>query len=628
MPELDQDYTFESFVVGPANRLASAAARRAAETPGSAYNPLFIYSAPGLGKTHILGAISHQVATIHPDKKILYQTLEDYLGDLAKAVRIGTEKRFKGRYTELDVFLLDDVQFIAGEAEAQEMLLKTVDSLTSEGRQVVLSSDRPPTEIKALDPRLRSRFEGGLLVEIAAPEYETQMAIVRRLTEAREQRLDPGVADIIGRSGAENVRELTGALNRILAVQELEDRVVTAAEAAAMLQEEQEVPDLDGTELGQFLEELSDSVAAQVEAQEAPWRSLLRDTIEDAEEEDFKTDSLRRLLQRESPADDVGEVTEIFKRALGELKEIKSELELVGNPWPEAAFGVLKDPERLDEARALLESARERARPFPELPEGPDLEGLKKDLPKAVLDAAGRLVHTLRAEYSPLFAWSPGGEVARTLLTAAARSCPEGARVALISLAGFAEEFNQALSGAVAGAWRERWWVADFLFLSDVQELSGTERVQDEVVHLLDAVRRRKGRIMVSADRPPAELGTMDDRLRTRLEGGLVLEVPVPAADLRPELLEPDPSADLSARSAEEIAAQDREWIRSFATLGATKEGEILPAGPTEEGLETVIAGATVRTGATPPQGVWAPTAENVILDWSNLADRIIEEPD
>jgi chromosomal replication initiation ATPase DnaA len=628
MPKLGQEYTFESFVVGPANRLASAAARRAAETPGSAYNPLFIYSTPGLGKTHILGAISHQVATIHPDKKILYQTLQDYLGDLAKAVRIGTEKRFRDRYTELDVFLLDDVQFLAGELVAQEMLLQTVDSLTSDGGQVVFSSDRPPGEVKGLDPRLRTRFEGGLLVEIGAPEYETQMAIIRRVTEARDQRLDSGVADIIGRSGVENVRELTGALNRVLALQELEGRVVAAVEAAAMLQEEQELPDLDGTELGQFLEEISDTVAAQVDAQEAPWRKLLRDTIGEAEEEDFKADSLRRLLQQESPADDVGEVTGIFKRTLRELKEIKEELELVGNPWPEAAFGVLRDPERLEEARALLHSARERTRPFPDLPEGPSLEGLKKDLPKAVLDPAGRLVHTLRAEYNPLFAWSPGGEAARILLTAAARSCPEGARVALISLAGFAEEFNQALSGAVAGAWRERWWVADFLFLSDVHELSGTERVQDEVVHLLDAVRRRKGRIMVSADRPPAELGAMDDRLRTRLDGGLILEVPVPAADLRPELLEPDPSANLSTRSAEEIAAQDREWIRSFATLGATREGETLATGTAKKGLGAVIAAATAKAGGVPPQGVWAPTAENVILDWPELADRIIEEPD
>jgi chromosomal replication initiation ATPase DnaA len=627
MPELAQEYTFESFVVGPANRLASAAARRAAETPGSAYNPLFIYSGPGLGKTHILGAITHQIATIHPDKKVLYQTLEDYHGELVEALGEKAEKTFRERYTELDVFLLDDVQFLAGEAEAQEILLQTVDSLTSDGGQVVLSSDRPPGEIKGIDPRLRTRFEGGLLVEIGAPEYETQMAIIRRLAEAREQRLDPGVADIIGRSGAENVRELTGALNRVLSLQELEDRVVTAAEAAAMLQEE-DLADLDGTELGQFLEELSDTVAAQVDAQETPWRKLLRDTIEEAEGEDFKADSLRRLLQQERPADDVGEATEIFKRTLRELKTIKEELELVGNPWPEAAFGVLKDPERLEEARALLRSARERARPFPDLPEGPDLEGLKKDLPKAVLDAAGRLVHTYRAEYSPLFAWSPGGEAAKTLLKAAARSCPEGARVALISLAGIAEEFNQALSGAVAGAWRERWWVADFLFLSDVHELSGTERVQDEVVHLLDALRRRKARIMVSADRPPTGLGTMDDRLRTRLEGGLVLEVPVPAADLRPELLEPDSSAEPSARSAEEIAAQDREWIRSFTPLAAGRERGAPATEGGKKGLEAVIAAATAKNGAPLPQGVWAPTAENVILDWPNLADRVIEEPD
>ncbi len=649
MPELDQGFTFENFVVGPANRLASAAARRAAETPGSAYNPLFIYSAPGLGKTHILGAVTHQVGEIHPDKKILYQTMEVYLGKLGSALGKGTEDRFRGRYTKLDVLLLDDVQFLTEKPEAQETLLQTLDSLTGEGRQVILASDRPPIEMEGLDARLRTRFEGGLLVEIGAPEYETQMAIIRKITEAREQGLDPGVADVVGRQGIQNVRELTGALNQVLALQELEERTVSAAEAAAMLQED-EVPDLDGTELGQFLEELSDSVAAHVDSQEAPWRKLLRETVEEAEAEEFKADPLRRLLQEDTPIDDVGGVLEDFKQTIGRLKNIKEELETVGNPWPEAAHGVLKDTERLEEARALLSSARERARAFPEIPDGPDLFDLKGQLPRSVIETADRLVGSDKPEYSPLYVWSPDGEAARVLLQAAGRTVPsdeDSPHVAVISLAGFAEEFKQALSAGVAGAWRERWWSADFLFVHSAQEVAIAERAQDEFVHLLEALQRRKARIMVAADRLPSEIDNIDDRLRTRFEAGLVVEVSVRASDLPLELLEslegPDERPEVSARDSEDLAAQDREWIRSFApatgasvtgasATGASATGVASVARPGSgekvEGIEAVIASAVVKPDSVRPQGMWAPSVENVVWEWPRLEDRIVKDPD
>ena len=168
MADLDSRFTFENFVVGPANRLASAAARRAAESPGCSYNPLFVYSASGLGKTHILGAIARQVAKIHPDKSVVYQTLEGFLGELTVALEGGDRDGIRGRYETLEILLMDDVQFLTGQAEAQEMLLRTLDALTGAGKQVVLVSDRPPAEIDGLDARLRSRFEGGLLVDIGS----------------------------------------------------------------------------------------------------------------------------------------------------------------------------------------------------------------------------------------------------------------------------------------------------------------------------------------------------------------------------------------------------------------------------------------------------------------------------
>jgi chromosomal replication initiator protein len=235
MTGLDSRLTFDSFVVGPANRLASAAARRVAHYPGRNYNPLFIYSPSGLGKTHILLAIAHHAARQNGQGQVLYQAIETYLEELAEAIRAGQQEEMRERYRSLEILLLDDVQFLADQAQAQELLLSTLDALTAAGSQVVLASDRPPSDINGLDVRLVSRFSGGLIVDIAPPEYETRVAIVRKKAEEQGQELLPGVAEVIARKPFPSVRELQGALNRVLAVQELEERPVTVDEVTRLM---------------------------------------------------------------------------------------------------------------------------------------------------------------------------------------------------------------------------------------------------------------------------------------------------------------------------------------------------------------------------------------------------------
>ncbi len=647
MPDLDPRFTFEHFVVGPANRLASAAARRAAESPGSGYNPLFLYASSGLGKTHILGAIAHQAARLHPDIRVEYETLEGFLAKLAEALEREDPGGIRTRYRTLDVLLMDDVQFLAGQTEAQEMLLRTLDILAGEGKQVVLASDRPPSEIDGLDARLRSRFEGGLLVDIGPPEYETRVAIIRKKTEARGQSLDPDVADIIGRIAFRNVRELSGALNRVLAIQELEGREISPEEAGLMFGKQRPAVGPGGTEVDRFLDELSSTVAAQVEAQELPWRKLLRETAEEVEAEEFRADRLRRLLEKDSPPEDVRRVAREFRETVRRLREIKAHLDKVGNPWPEAAYGLLRDPERLEEAEALLASARERARPFPEVPAGPDLPSLGPHLPHLVIRAAEQLVRTDRPEYSPLFLWSPDGMAARVLLEAAGRSLPargEDRLVAYTSVGEFAQDFIHALSAGVAGAWRERWWSVDLLLVHGVQDLAGTERAQEEFFHLFEALQRRQARIMVAADRSPADIAGIDDRLRSRFEGGLVLEVNLGASDLPVELrpapkvavppptrTPPEPSRPVGAPKSswrEDVAARDREWIMSFgpgALAGAGRAAKGGPGGESREGSSDRLGTAGDRTASN---GAWSPSAEQVIWQWPRLRDRIVEDLD
>ncbi|MCK5653255.1 MAG: ATP-binding protein, partial [Gemmatimonadetes bacterium] len=455
--DIDARFTFDAFVVGPANRLAAAAAKRSAESPGESYNPLFIYSASGLGKSHILGAISHHVDKIHPDLAVVYLTLERFLEKLAESLGAGERDALRDRYRELDILLLDDVQFLAGQTEAQEMLLSTLDALSAAGKQAALASDRPPAEIDRLDARLLSRFEGGLLVDIGAPEYETRVAIIRRRAQERGATLERGVAETIAKVPYQNVRELGGALNRVIAIQDLEERSVVVGELAALLGLEDEGPD----DLYDFVEELSDEVAATVEEQEAPWRQLIRETAERAEDAGFEAGRLRRLLEGDAPPANLDDVVGTFKETVHRLSVIKDDLDAVGNPWPEAAHGVLHDPERLDEAETLLASARERGRPFPAISIGPDLKGLGASFPTLVVKAAEQLVKADRPEYNPLFVWGKEGAGGKALMEPTARSFqserPDG-QVAVVSAAEFAEEFIQALSAGVAGAWRERWW--------------------------------------------------------------------------------------------------------------------------------------------------------------------------
>lgn len=452
---IDTRFTFDSFVVGPANRFAAAAAKRSAESPGESYNPLFIYSASGLGKSHILGAITHQVERVHPDLAVVYLTLERFLQSLAESLEAGEKDVLRDRYRELDILLLDDVQFLAGQVEAQEMLLSTLDALSGAGKQAALASDRPPAEIDHLDARLLSRFEGGLLVDIGIPEYETRVAIIRRRVEERGGTLELGVAEAIAKVPFDNVRELGGALNRVLAIQDLEERSVGVDELEAILGLGDEGPD----ELDDFVGELAGEVATTVEEQEAPWRQLIRETAELAEKDGFEVVRIRSLLEGDAPPDDLTEIVEFFKETVGRLGAIKVDLDAVGNPWPEAARGVLHDPERLGEAEKLLAAARERVRPFPAIPNGPDLRGLSESFPTLVVRAAEQLAKAERPEYNPLFVWGKGGVGGRALMEPTARTYskenPAG-QVALVSAAEFAEDFIQALAAGVAGAWRER----------------------------------------------------------------------------------------------------------------------------------------------------------------------------
>jgi len=215
---LNPQYTFEEFVIGASNRFAHAAAMSVAEKPAAAYNPLFIYGDSGLGKTHLLHAVGHHMLQLFPTKRVRYVTTEILMNVFVEAIRTNSRPDFKRRYREVDLLLVDDVQFVQNHERLQEEFFHTFDSLHGSGSQLVLSSDRPPKDMATLEDRLRTRFEWGLLTDIQPPEYETRLAILRHKARAQGFTDTPDeVLSFIATHITDNVRELEGALIRVAA---------------------------------------------------------------------------------------------------------------------------------------------------------------------------------------------------------------------------------------------------------------------------------------------------------------------------------------------------------------------------------------------------------------------------
>ena len=225
---LNPNYTFESFVVGKSNQFAWAASMGAAKSPGTKYNPLFIYGGTGLGKTHLMHAIGNEILCLHPGANVLYVTSEQFTNEMISTLQNKRNEQFRDRYRNVDTLLIDDVQFIANKETTVEEFFHTFNALYESNKQIVLTSDKPPKEIATLEERLRSRFEWGLIADIAPPDYETRVAILRNKAAKEGVELaEDGVMESIATRVESNIRELEGSLNRVIAYAALLGRPVT-----------------------------------------------------------------------------------------------------------------------------------------------------------------------------------------------------------------------------------------------------------------------------------------------------------------------------------------------------------------------------------------------------------------
>ena len=237
---LNPRYTFDTFVVGSNNKFAHAASLAVAESPGEIYNPLFIYGDVGLGKTHLMHSIARFILEHNPDSKVLYVTSEEFTNELIEALRNGnntTTTQFRDKYRNIDVLLIDDIQFIIGKDATQEEFFHTFNTLHSAKKQIIISSDKPPKDMEILEDRIRSRFEWGLIADISSPDYETRVAILKNKEEMDGYEINEDVIKYIATNIKSNVRELEGSLNKVMAFANLEKREVTVELAEQVLKD-------------------------------------------------------------------------------------------------------------------------------------------------------------------------------------------------------------------------------------------------------------------------------------------------------------------------------------------------------------------------------------------------------
>jgi chromosomal replication initiator protein DnaA len=644
---LNPKFTFETFVVGAANRLAVTAGRTVAENPGSAYNPLFIYSGSGLGKTHLLMAIGHSAKALAPQLNIEYLTLDEYVEAFHAAIAAGQGDAFRRRFQNVDALLVDDVQFLTNRKEMQAELLRLTEALQQLGHQIVLTSDRPPAEIADLDERLISRFSGGLVVDIGVPDYETRVAILRRKAEERGASFQPGVLETAAGVEFPNVRELMGALNRLVAYQAVNETPINAEAARRVLGVEggaaapaaaaSAAPAPGADEFSQFLTDVTVTVGKAVEA----WRARVAEAVLRWEGEGYRTGRLEKLLDQDTPAA-VDEAIAAYIHDVERLKALEAEVATLD---PQAAGEkVFRDPDRMPEAEAAAATVREGAAPPPAPSAAFPLDGYAAGTSNDVaLSAARAVIHAPGKKYNPLVLVGRSGLGKTHLLNAIGLELAKkkGAIVACLSTQAFVDELIAAIDGNRVDWWRARYRRATALLLDDIHLLAGKDRTQEELFNLFNQFLDADRQLVFTAPAHPNTLEGLEERIVSRLGGGLVAEIGEPDRDLRRTALQRIlVQQKVAAEPAllDYLADRPTDSVRSLTglvqrvTSAAAAQDQPVSAGLAREVLEGTSPATARRTTGLRTSGIVVSSAggvrsrEKMVWDWPSAADRVIED--
>lgn len=520
---LDGRFRFESFVTGPSNRLAVSAARAVAEAPGKVYHPLFIYADRGLGKSHLLGALGFHARQVDPAVIVQYRPAEEFAGQMRSALTRGDLDSWRRGWEIVRILLIDDVQLLERDAEAQRELLRLIDQAQVNGTQVVLSSDRPPADLDSFDPRLVSRMSGGLVVDIAAPEFETRLGILWLWRTVRVLDLDDAALDELARPDIGNVYELLQLFDSVVAQRPLEPGTPASGIAREMAAQARDERDAAPDEFESFLNEVTAVVTSSVEQ----WRARLGATVARWAGEGYATDSLEGILDG-IDAPDLDAVEARFAAAVNQLRDLEQEAARLDPTL--AGVSVFRDPARLDEARSIVLRALAAYDPPPgpaeHLTIGAFSSGARNQL---ALRAAGEVISLPASRYNPLYVHGPSASGKSHLAHAIGnelRARDGGSwTIAVIDGGALGEELIEALRAGALDRWRMRYRAADALIIDNIQRIGGSDRLQDEFSRLFADFIATGRQVVLTADRPPSGLSAVSSSLQSGFASGLVVEI-------------------------------------------------------------------------------------------------------
>jgi chromosomal replication initiation ATPase DnaA len=633
---------FASFVVAPTNQLAVTAARAAAESPGRVYNPLYVYGAPGLGKTHLLMAVGHAVLAIDPSLTVEYLSIEEFGTAWPTAQEAGQGDAYRRHYIEADVLLLDDVHLLAYRRDLQLEILPILDGILEQNHR-----------IDGLDERLVRRFASGLVTDVVASRPETRLEIARRKALERGVTFHPEVLELLAGTQLPDTRQLVAAVDRFREVQTRTRRPLSVDSARGLLRElriEVSVgPDHDGREeaaggggeaepdeFGEFLSDVTTTVAGQLEA----WRSRVAEAILRWEGEGFRTQRLEALLKTDLPADPEA-ILRSFVADVERLRGLEAEADSMSHDL--AGSPMFRDPDQVAAAAALVEHAKQGRHPLPAPSPIWRLEDLVEGAGNQVaVQSAWGVVDKPGAAHNPCVVVGGNGCGKTHLLHGIANklAAAPGMSVACIGATDMVAELEEAREQGRLTAWRSRYRVATALLIDDIHRWTDQQESAVELVELFEALLHVRAQLVVTSAVPLPSL-QLDSRLAARLEGGLVVTLPPPDRGICVRVVERLLAAKLSLvdpQLTSYLASRSVDSVRSLQGLvqRVLNNAEVHGKGPTvafaREVLEGLPSPPPKRETRLRSSGVVMPVAgglrsrEKMVWHWPDPSDRVLEE--
>jgi chromosomal replication initiation ATPase DnaA len=567
-------------------------------------------------------AVGQLAKTLSPAAAVDYLTLDAFQEAFFAARAAGQSQAFRNRLGALDLLLVDDVHYLARLGETQQELLRLVQHLQSTTKQIVLAGEAAPTDIQDMDERLRVQLDGGLVVDITPPEFETRLTILQRRTAERGAELAPAVLETIAGIELESVRELLGFLNRVVALQAVSENPLTPEVVEALMAGARTAYTVGGTGVGparepdEFAAFMTD-VAEEIEHQVEAWRARLTDGLERWKNEGYRTARLEQLLQQDVPVA-VDQALKEFERDVKRLRSLETAMEAI-QPG-RAEDSVFRDPERVAEAEAMVEGEANR-------------EALR--VAQSATGEPGR-------GGSLLLIVGPTGVGKTHLLHAIgnALSSASQAMVACFSAQQFQDELEEALSSEAPGQWLSRYQPVGAFLLDDVQLLIREKRAQHELAHLITRFQASGRQVVLTASAPPGEIEGLQERLAGLLERGYVVRIDTPDRDLRRAIVArklEERHGEVSGELADYLAARSANGIRAVVTmvqrvLDTAESRGVTPSVTLARELIEGTQPVRPRPGGMRTSGVvisplgGVRSREKMVWSWPDPGERLIEE--